>query len=431
MKRLLQFFEKSPASYRDIFVIVVAYAIFAIGGSLYWAAIPILTEEVFHFSSFTIGIVMAGIGVVYILTDGPVGVILDYIGYKKGAAIATLFAVVTALLAISQPNLPTFLMSIVFFALSWNTLTQATSAYVLYNVPGHDEGKIFGLYGSLYGFGVFAATLFIGRIVGWGFTGVGWFFLIPTILALLLIAGILKPEKRKYDHSLWHALGTYWKSASQWRRGWQAMREFSPISWVSALDGFVGYAFNATIWFIIPLSLASFANPYLPEGFALGAFEVAGIFAVAIGGFLADRYSKKKIFLRLLFLGIFTTLGLGLVNGFLAFIVLAFITMVLHDTLGPALESMLAIVDKKHDKDGTIYGFMGILTDLGFVVGPIAGGAIFEVLGLRGVFMFLAALLFVDWFFASILLRNFSEERGLRMWLGKHFHLGGLPRRHT
>lgn len=431
MKRLLQLFVKSPAPYRDIFIIVIAYAIFSIGGSLYWAAIPILTEETFYFSSFATGAVMAGIGVVYILTDGPIGIILDYIGYKKGAAIATLFAVVTALLAISHPTLPVFLLGIFFFALSWNILTQATSAYVLYSVPGHDEGKVFGLYGSLYRFGLFVATLFIGRVAAWGFEVTGWFFLIPTLLAFVLIAGMLKAEQRKYDHHLWHALVTYWRSASEWRRGWQAMHEFSPISWVAALDGFAGATFSAAIWFVIPLSLSSFANPFLPEGFALGAFEIAGIFAVAVGGFLADHYSKKKLFLRLLALAALTTLALGFVSAFLAFVVLAFFTMVFRDAISPALESLLAMVDRKHDKDGTIWGALGILIDAGYVVGPIAGGAIFGVFGLRGVFIFLALLLAVDWCCARVLLKNFSEERGLRLWLGKHFHLGGLLRHHS
>lgn len=181
---------------------------------------------------------------------------------------------------------------------------------------------------------------------------------------------------------------------------------------MSALDGFVGATFAATIWFIIPLSLGSFVNPFLPEGFALGAFEVAGIFAVAIGGFLADRYSKKKLFLWLLALAVVTTFALGFVNAFLPFIVLAFFTMVFRDALNPALESLLAIVDRKHNKDATIWGFLGILMDSGYVVGPIVGGIIFGTFGLRGVFVFLAFLLAIDWLCSRIFLRHFSEERG-------------------
>src|SRR3989344_2558431 len=283
MKRIFQFLYNFPSLYRNIFIIVIAYAIFAIGGSLYWAAIPILTEKVFELSPFLIGLVMAGIGVVYIITDGPTGVILDYIGYKKGAAIAIFFAVITSVISILQPTLPMFLVGIFFYALSWNVLTHATSAYILYNVPNQSEGRIFGLYGSLYSFGVFAATFFIAYVADWGFKNVGWLFLIPTLLSLFLVVFFLKPEKRDYNEDLWKAFSDYRRGPSQWKRGWQAMKEFSPVSWVMAVDGFVGYAFSSTIWFIIPLSLAMFSNPFLPEGFALGAFEVGGMFAVAVG----------------------------------------------------------------------------------------------------------------------------------------------------
>ena len=102
--------------------------------------------------------------------------------------------------------------------------------------------------------------------------------------------------------------------------------------------------------------------------------------------------------------------------------------MTADDALGPAIDSMLAVVDDKHDKDGTIYGFMGILTDLGFVIGPIVGGIAFELFGLRGVFIFLASLLFGDWLFGKILLKNFNEKPRNKIPIGTDFHLGGLPK---
>ena len=426
MKPLFQFLNGLPTKHRDIFILIVAYAFFAIGGSLFWAAIPILSTDVFQLGTFSASLLLALIGVVYILTDGPTGVILDYIGYKKGAAISVLFAGITGVISLLEPSLPMFVVSIVFFALAWNSLTLAANAYILYNSPKDVAGRAFGSYGSFYSLGVFIATLFTGYVSGWGFEGVGWFFLVPTAITFLLIL-FLKSEKRNYENNLRQAMANYWNGASQWKRGWNAMKEFSPISWVRAFDGFTGYTFNSAIWLVIPLALASFANPYLPEGFALGAFEIAGIFAILAGGVLADRYSKKRLFLGFLFFQIVATLALGFATGnFFLFIFLAFVTTVLLGAADPALDSLLAIVDKKHDKDGTIYGFIAILTDLGFVVGPIIGGLVYDSFSLKGVFIFLSGLLFINWVVAKILLRNFDDTKGEPLPRSPDFYLGGM-----
>jgi len=115
-------------------------------------------------------------------------------------------------------------------------------------------------------------------------------------------------------------------------------------------------------------------------------------------------------------------------DNFLFFISLAFIATVLLDISGPSIDSMLAVIDKNHDKDGTVYGFMGILTDLGFIVGPIVGGLAYDSFGLQGVFIFLAGLMFVNWIAAKILLRNFKEPEAAEARCKGRFCLGGLPR---
>ena len=428
MKRIFDFLSILSLNYRDIFILIIAYAVFAIGGSLYWAAIPILSEGVFQISIFNIGLIMASIGVIYLLTDGPIGILLDFIGYKKGAIISLLFAVITAILSISQPSLPVFLIGIFFYALSWNVLTHAVSAYMLYVVPNEIEGKVYGTYGSVYALGGFISTFFIGFIATWGLKISGWFFLVTTILSLLLIIFFVSQEKRKFNHNLWQGLKDYWREPSHFQRGLQAMKEFSPVSWVQAFDGFVGYVISSSIWLVIPLSLSSFANPFLPEGMALGVFEFAGVIFAAVGGYLADKFSKKKIFLTLLFVEAITMTALGFTSGILLFLLFAFITDGLDSILSVAIDSMMPEIDEKHDKDGTIYGFIGIFTDVGFVVGPIVSSLAFAQFGLRGVFIFLGFLLFADWIFGKFMLRNYQGGRHGRGKSAKtEFYLGGMP----
>lgn len=425
MRRILRFVTALHSDHRGIFFIILAYGVFAIGGSLYWAAISILSEGVFRLDAFWIGVIMASIGVVYILTDVPIGVILDYVGYKKGAVISIIFAIIAAVISIIQPSLPFFIVGVVFYALAWNTLTHATSAYILYNVPHNAEGRVFGTFGSIYNLGSFIGTFFIGYVSGWGMINTGVFFLILSLLALFLVLIFVASEKRSFNDNFWQALKSYWQGPSQWKRGLEAMKEFSPVSWVVAFDSFIGYLFSATIWFVIPLSLANFTNPFLPDGLALGIFDFASVIFVAIGGYLADRYSKKKLFLRFLFVEGLVAMVLGFTSSIYLFLLIAFIVAALDDVAGTAIVSMLAEADKNHDKDGTIYGFIGIFTDIGFVIGPLAGGLLLDQFGLRGVFVFLALTLLADWLISAILLRKYQGRPDGTVSRRSDFYLGG------
>ncbi len=430
MKSLFQFARTFPYKHQDLFFIILAYAVFAIGGALYWAAIPILSDGVFMLSTFHAGLIMASIGVVYILTDGPIGVLLDYVGYKKGAAIAVLFSGVTAVISLFEPSMPMFLVGIFFFAFSWNAMTLATSAYILYNVPKAAEGSVFGAYGSLYKFGALISTFFIGFIAQWGFVRVGLFYLFVAMISLFLILFFVNSEKRFYDHNLRHAIASYWRAPSQWKRGWQAMKEFYPVSWVSALDGFIGYITSSILWFVIPLSLAQFRNPFLPEGIVLGVYEFAGVIFLGVGGYLADRYSRKRLFLTFLLIMGFASVALGFASQLSVFLILTFILAAALDSTTAPVDAMLAQVDKKHDKDATIFGFIGIFTDFAFIIGPITSGLLLEKFGLQGVFFFLGALVLINWLASAWLLRNFDGKPRVMIKKRIKVHLGGMPKHH-
>ena len=415
--------------YSNLLFIILAYAVFAIGGSLYWAAIPMLSQDVFLLSTVHTGLLVSLIGVIYVITDGPIGIILDHIGYKRGSVFALFFASITAIISLFTPSLPVFLFGLVSYAIAWNMLTCATSAYLLYSVPKDIEGTIFGAYGSIYSFGVLVATFFIGFVLQWGFTKVGLFFLLFIIISLFLILFFVRSEKRKYDKSLMQGIRSYWCGRSQWSLGWQVMKEFKPLSWISVLDGFSGYLLSSIIWFVIPLSLAKFSHPLLPEGAALSFYEFSGVIFIGVGGYLADHFDKKKLYLMLLLsLGI-VIVGMGFTSNIFLFLFLFFIASALRDASNTPLSAMVADVDKKHDKDATFYGFTGIFTDLGFIIGPIAAGILLAHFGLRGVFVFLGSLILINWLCAKILLSH-SEIKKTGMQLHRKSHLGGMPRHH-
>jgi len=146
MRPLLKLPTFTSTAYRNIFVASLSYGVFTIGASLFWAAIPILATHVFGLGVATAGAMMAAIGIVYILFDAPLGIALDYIGYKRGAVIATILATIPAMFSIINPSLPLFfiggLIDIADTASSIRKRQDSPYAYDPYNriTPGFGLG---------------------------------------------------------------------------------------------------------------------------------------------------------------------------------------------------------------------------------------------------------------------------------------------------
>ncbi len=379
------------------------YALFAIGGSLYQGAIPILATEVFSFTLFQAGLLLTLTGVIYILTDGPIGVLVDLIGCRNGALLGLGCAATTALLALSSQSLAVFLIGVIFFALSWNIMSISSAAYILRTGGKEVSGRLFGIQGSLFVFGNVIGAFGVGHVSAGGIAYSGLVFLLTSLAAGAFVLFFLHPNE----------IAT--RSASlkwfQWRPGIQAMRDFAPVSWVSALNGFVNYTFGSAIWLIIPLSLARLSNNLFPEGTALGIFQFSGIVTIFAGGYLADHHSRKKLFLILLLIETVGVLCLGIVNNnILIFLILALLATSALDAAQPVLSSMLSDVNKGKNNEGALEGFTGMLSDFGFLVGPLVGGVLFETFGLNSAFIFLGILMILNWLASHWLLRKFDSR---------------------
>ena len=396
MIRLLRFLKNYEKTHKDLLIISIAFMVFTVGGSLFWAAIPILSKS-YELSAIYIGFIMASIGIIYILSDSILGALADFLGYKKSIILACIFASITALITMTEPDLWLFLIGIVFFSLSWNMLTIASDAYVLYITPKKEAGRYCAVGDTFYNLGEFLATLFIGFVAIWYFFGSGLFFLIAVILALFLFL-FLTPEKRKYPKKVRTALDRFLHEGLSIKRAISSIGDLGPVGKATIIDTFVGWFYSSTIWFLIPLSLELFENPIIPSGFAIGVFELPGIIFGVIGGIAADKYSKKKLFsIFAILCGLLTILLAPALTNFMLFMILGFAIATTDVFSSPALDGMLVIVDEKHDKDATAMGNIGVLADFGFVMGPIISGIIYSMYGLPVVFMFLGFLVLAGW----------------------------------
>ncbi len=157
---------------------------------------------------------------------------------------------------------------------------------------------------------------------------------------------------------------------------------------------------------------------YLQDKFGLGmvnlawAFFPAGVAAALLStqlGALSDRFGR----LPMLALGL---AGAGIVSllmpGFESLIILAILftlTTILWGIVDPARTAMVVDVTGEHDH-GTAYGLYDFAQNLGFTVGPVLGGLVFDTLGRAMPFYLEGIVLIVCTVWVLVFLRQASAR---------------------
>ena len=108
-------------------------------------------------------------------------------------------------------------------------------------------------------------------------------------------------------------------------------------------------------------------------GILFAAFSVSSLFGSMLGGALSDRFGRKGIIIFGLIASSLSTLGMGFVNSYELFFLMALSVGLLAETAGPARQAMIAdILPEKKRAQG--YGIFRVAFNLSVVIGPAIGG---------------------------------------------------------
>ena len=136
-------------------------------------------------------------------------------------------------------------------------------------------------------------------------------------------------------------------------------------------------------------------------GLLLAFFSIPGIFLSYPAGRIADKIGKKLM----LFIGLMI-IGISLILFSLSHNLILVFAMALLISVGwaislPALDGM--IIDLTYrQKKGEATGIWDFFMDVGFVIGPIVGGLIAELFGVRNVFLLMGVLFLISTVFLAV-----------------------------
>lgn len=182
------------------------------------------------------------------------------------------------------------------------------------------------------------------------------------------------------------------------------MKKLNPASTMLLLLNLTASTFYGIIWFVVPLVIAHQAQAGM-LGLGLGIFDFAVVVLGFLIGNLADKANKRTlVFFGLLLFAISGVL-LGFNFGWL-FLIFGFLATTGDEMAGISLWSWLHSLDKDHAQDGTIAGVINLFDDLGWAVGPMAAGILYEMTGATWTIVFGAIPIFAVWLIYQFMMRR-------------------------
>lgn len=353
--------------------------------------------------SYTLfGIVMGLPWFFSLLTDMPTGALADRFGRKRTIVLGLTGLGASGLFFYFTSGLFELFWVLVLFGTFEGFLTVAGMASVIAASPHGKEHQFVGGYTSASAFGYVVGPLAGGAAAAWfggrvPFLIFGFICFVAAAVAHLAI----REPARRHD-SLFLAIGNVLKKdhvyLAELREFFSAGRVAFFVSFCMLLVGMWG----EFIWAMEPILIASIHTSPLIGGLVLTAFVVPfALLDYPLGRWL-DRTQKR-----------FATILTGLIVGGTGIVLFSIVSSILWLTVFAAIVSagfalfyvaVNGIFDSfsDHHRRGYMTGVWQSSEDIGFVLGPVIGGMLADVVGLSGAFrvfgvVFLLSILWVLW----------------------------------
>lgn len=153
----------------------------------------------------------------------------------------------------------------------------------------------------------------------------------------------------------------------------KAFTSYHPVIWLLWFGTAITYgAFFMTFpFFSIYLTKEMGISPFV-VGIILGIGPLTSTLGGLVGGFLADRYGRKRIMLVSLLLTSFVFFGFGLANHAIIFMLLCGLQGFFRSLFEPSSQAILTEYSTE-DKRSKIFSYRYLAINLGGVVGPVIG----------------------------------------------------------
>lgn len=357
------------------------------------AIVPVvaLYAEEFGVSQTAIGLTIAIYGLARFLVNVPSGRLADLSGRRATLAAGGIITVVGAVLCAVSPNYPFFLFAR-FIAGAGAAFVLTGGQIVLADIASpHNRGRVMAIYQ-----GVFIVAVGAGAWPG------GWlastFSLAAPFWANAILAGVLTvvalffvPETRHLATAS-RLIGSHVPAETMVQQ-LRTLSASSGLVMIGAVSLAAAFARTGGLFNVIPL-LAEEEMSLTPSqiGLGLGMISILGLLLVYPSGALVDHFGRKAVIVPSMILSGMAMLSFSWADSFGAFIVASTFWAAATGIAGAA-PAAYAADTAPPGMTASAMGMYRTLSDVGYVIGPLALGGIADLLSPDAALVFTAAIL--------------------------------------
>ncbi|MDD3531143.1 MAG: MFS transporter [Candidatus Pacebacteria bacterium] len=379
-------------------------AAYKFGAVLHYSLLSPLGSELMPL--WVVGFLIGGEAFFQMLLDVPAGHLVDRYGRKRMLGIGLISFLIAALL-LMQLTVTSYIASIVFSLFGWLFLSPAVNAYLLAYTEHTSSGRFLSFRDTFSSLGMASASIGLVFILALTPASMGLILLVSFLVSAVFL--FISPKDKSYnvlEQKLpaqgFHIRRTFLKDAVR------AFKRLNIASKMLSAYSFSGGVFYGTVWFVVPLLIASdISTEFL--GIGLGVFDFAIVTLGFVIGSIVDRSDKRL----LVFYGLLVFAIMGMALGFSfgpLFLLFGFLATAGDETTNLSLWSWLHSLDKEHAHDGAVAGAISFTEDMGYTVGPILAGVTFSVFGPTWAIVIGALPLLVLWVAYSFFVRPVHFE---------------------
>ncbi len=381
---------------------------------MYYTALSPLGERVFPL--WVVGLLVGAASLLQLILDVPAGFLLDRYGYRPFLKAASLILAAGGGLLVLFGLQPWVYVSLILLSgFGWLFFGPGVDAYTLSMAPTSIAGRYMGMRRSMSSLGMVLAMGFFALLVARPEALLGA-VIVLNLLGSFIAALFLKREPASAHAEVKVETHHYYIRRVYLRETLRAIRQLNPASSMLACSRFCAATFFGVLWLVLPLYLGTLAQPGM-LGLGLSVFDVTTVLSGGLFGRIADTDRRRLaiFFGLLLFATCSVLLGFHL-NGW--FLVFGFLAATGDDLSNVSLWAWMNRLSRTHAHDGVIASVVTFFEDLGWVIGPILGGLLYEAVGISWSIVLGSGFICLSWAVGSALLyRN-------RM---RHSHVDGMP----
>ena len=344
-----------------------------------WHFLPVFFEQQLE-NFFLVGLLTSLPSLVTIMTDIPVGNLVQRAGERIVIIMATIVQVTPAicyLLSVPIALIGGKLLEGLSKSLLWN------SSWSLSMKTADEETESTNL--AIFMLGPNTAEL-IGPIIGgwlimtWTFDVAFVFWIAIGLCSIPLAIWLLGTDTKKPLGSAITDLGR----RQTYMDEWQDLQQYGGAIIIPLLYVFLYSIVFSFFWMVIPLILDELGTSFLIMGLILGAAAIPKLFQFVFGE-LADRYGNEQLILTLNIVLIPLLLLMAYAETIIAMAGLFFVARIAVAGVQPAVHSLFDEHAPDH-VESELTGFLELSKHSGQAIGPVMAGAVASMFSLSASF---------------------------------------------